>query len=120
MVRDIMRGLRRFRGDAAAVEKVLARLLKKRLGRGCPTITVATRGGPLRSSNFFHVAMATKIPPSPAKRELCHRRQRREPEPLAKASKGQIRTQPPTAAGQTKRLGRTRVYKSLLRPALQS
>jgi hypothetical protein len=51
-VREITRGLRRFRGDVVAVEKALARLVKKRLGRWVP---VAHGGGPGRPASVFEL-----------------------------------------------------------------
>ena len=51
-VREIMRGLRRFREEAAAVETALARLVKKRVGRWVPE---NHGGGPGRPASVFEV-----------------------------------------------------------------
>ena len=51
-IREIMRGLRQFRGEAAAVDKALARLVKRRLGRWVPD---NHRGGPGRPAMSFEL-----------------------------------------------------------------
>ena len=52
-VRDMMRGLRRYRNDAPAIEKALARLVKRQRGRW---VSENRRGGPGRPKSILRAS----------------------------------------------------------------